>query len=88
MSNLPSGTHILSGIESQRLRTFCSSETYSASDLDDFVRLLQNAEVGQVHENFESRVEKSDIAKARQELAAIQYGPTKVPIFNFSNSRS
>ncbi|KUJ15820.1 uncharacterized protein LY89DRAFT_783089 [Mollisia scopiformis] len=45
MSNLPSGTHVLSGIESQRLRAFCSSETFSASDLDDFAILLQNAEI-------------------------------------------
>ncbi|KAF4625374.1 hypothetical protein G7Y89_g12789 [Cudoniella acicularis] len=83
MANLSSGTHILSGLESQRLRTFCSSETLSANDLDDCAILLQNGILSTIRDDFENRAKQSNIEKAREALAAIQYGPTRISLFNF-----
>lgn len=39
MSNLPPGTHILSGAESMRLRSFCSSHSFTSADLDDYSKV-------------------------------------------------
>jgi len=82
MANVSGGTHILSGEESQRLRNYCTSESYSAADLDNYARLLHEP-AEKIRANFEDRVKATDIDKARQALADIQYGPTKVPLFNY-----
>ena len=83
MANLPGGTHVLSGLESQTLRSFCTSKSYTKADLDDYSRLLRRpTEV--VRADFEEKVKVDGIDKTRrQSLADIHYGPTKVPLFNF-----
>ncbi|TAQ87025.1 hypothetical protein B7494_g4651 [Chlorociboria aeruginascens] len=87
---LPSGIQVLSGAESQRLRSFCASESYSAADLDSYAELLQAGLLSAIRNDFTRRAqvqgsgdETSSLEKARKELAAIAYGPTKVPLFNF-----
>jgi hypothetical protein len=73
MANLlPPGTHILSGAESQRLSTFCSNETFSAADPDDYASLPQNRPLSAIKADFQSR-----------QLSDIAYGPTKIPLYNF-----
>jgi hypothetical protein len=74
MANLPGGTQILSGTESQRLRSYCSSESYSGADLHDYARLLREP-TDKIRADFEERVKTAGIDEARQALADIQYGP-------------
>jgi hypothetical protein len=82
MANLPGGTHVLSGLESQRLRSFCTSASYTEADLDEYSRLLRGPTEG-VRADFEEKVKADGIDKTRQSLADIHYGPTKLPLFNF-----
>lgn len=83
MTNLPAGTHILSGTESQNLRLFCTSKTWQASDLDAYARLLTNGPLQEIKNDFQRRVLSSSLDSARATLAAIAYGPVKLPIYNF-----
>jgi hypothetical protein len=83
MAQILSGNHILSGVGSQRLRSFCYSNTYTGADLDDYARLLQKGPIAAVISDFEKRCEAIGIEGARRALAEISYGPTKIPIFNY-----
>ncbi|KAG4433758.1 hypothetical protein IFR05_010757 [Cadophora sp. M221] len=83
MANLPSGSHILSGAESQRLRAFCTSESFSESDLDQYAHLLQKGPLEAVRADFQARVEVDGLEKARSSLSAIAYGPTKIALYNY-----
>lgn len=76
MDNLPGG--ILSGLQSQTLRSFCTSKSYTEADLDDHSRLLRGPPES-VRFDFEKKVEANGIDKTRQSFADIHYGPTKVP---------
>ncbi|KAG9229772.1 hypothetical protein BJ875DRAFT_546709 [Amylocarpus encephaloides] len=88
-SSLPGGTHVLSGVESQHLRSFCTSESFSQSDLDTYAYLLQSGPLDDIRNDFSQRAQNgnsqeiSGLDVARQSLAAIAYGPTKVPLFNY-----
>ncbi|TVY24279.1 Protein translocase subunit [Lachnellula hyalina] len=82
MANLPGGTHVLSGAEAQRLRTFCTSEVWTEADLDDYSHIVRGP-TSSVRADFEERSSVDGIEKTRQSLADIHYGPTKVPLFNF-----
>ncbi|KAH6706594.1 hypothetical protein BKA61DRAFT_141083 [Leptodontidium sp. MPI-SDFR-AT-0119] len=84
MANLPSGSHILSGAESQRLRSFCSSESFSASDLDQYAHLLQKGTLEAVRADFQVRAEADGLEQARNSLAAMAYGPTKITLYNYT----
>jgi len=84
MANLPPpGTSILSGAESQRLRTFCANETYTAADLDSYATLLQRGPLAAIKADFEKRVEAVGVESARKQLSDVAYGPTKIPLFNY-----
>lgn len=83
MADIPSGTHVLSGADSQKLRTFCSSQTWTEKDLDGYAKILQRGSVQSVCDDFNMRKEEKGIEAARKELADLNYGPTKVPLFNF-----
>lgn len=105
MANVPSTPYVLHGAESQRLRTFCTSHSWNASDLDEYAGLLQSGDIKKVSEEFEARVSASlqkitrqlddtsenleshifDSSRelARQSIADIQYGPTKIPVYNY-----
>lgn len=81
--DLPTGT-LLSGYESQRLREFCSKETYTSSDLDSYaLKTLADGNLTDVQTDFKERVASNGLASAQEELASIAYGPTKVPLFNY-----
>ena len=82
-STLPTGTHIRSGLESQRLRSYCSTVVWGADDLDDFARTLQSCDLAAVRTSFQGRVEKEGIEAVRKSLASVRYGRGKIPIFNY-----
>jgi len=81
-SSLPTGD-ILSGAESQKLRTFCTSNSYTQEDLDDYANLLANGPLEAIRADFNQRVEANGIDAARQSLLDIAYGPTKIPVYNY-----
>lgn len=83
MADLLEDTHILSGPESQRLRTFCSSVVIHSSDLDSYARLLQIGPLSTIKADFNDRVSTSSLEIARATLAAITYGPGKIPLYNY-----
>lgn len=83
MADIPFGA-ILSGAESQRLRTFCTSEGWTAKDLDGFARLLQHGPLEAVRADFHTRIKAVGLDKARQSLLDIAYGPTKTPLYNYT----
>lgn len=62
MATLPKATHILSGAESQRLRSFCSSAVWNSSHLDAY-SLLQNGPLSLVKADFQ-RVDASSLGKS------------------------
>jgi len=66
-----------------RLRAFCSSATYDGSDLDDYALLLNNGPLQAVKAEFTRRIEAVGIDNARQSIADIRYGPTKIPFYNY-----
>jgi hypothetical protein len=66
MADIPFGV-ILSGAESQRLRTFCTSEGWTAKDLDSFARLLQHGPLEAV------RARDYSPAGKRRTLEALKY---------------
>jgi len=82
MAGLPTGD-ILSGAESQLLRNFCTSMSYTDDDLDDYARLLQTGPLEAIRSDFDQKVETNGIDAARQSLLAIAYGPTKIPLYNY-----
>jgi hypothetical protein len=53
MAELLSGTHMLSGSESAKLRMFCYSNTFTDRDLDDYANLLQNGSLDSIRSDFE-----------------------------------
>ena len=83
MANRLTDIDILSGAQSQALRTFCTHNTFGASDLDAYARLLQNAPLTIIEADFKQRISITSLDSARQSLADLQYGPTKVPLFNY-----
>jgi hypothetical protein len=80
MAGLPTGD-ILSGAESQLLRSFCTSMSYTDDDLDDYARLLQAGPLEAIRNDFDQRVETNGTDAARQSLLAVAYGPTKIPLY-------
>lgn len=87
MSNDP-----LNGVESQRLRSFFTSESMEPSrDLDDFGRKVLVGDLEGVKEDFANRVLRltastgsSEAAReaAAKEIFELKWGPTRVPIYN------
>ncbi|RDB25828.1 hypothetical protein Hypma_006177 [Hypsizygus marmoreus] len=96
ISELIKTNDTLKGLESQRLRTYCTSERMQPSrDLDRYGKILFSGELNMVQFDFLTRVaehisieDESDEAKqaahkaAAQELYDLRWGPTKVPIYN------
>jgi len=82
VADIPTGV-ILSGAEHQRLRTFCTSQVWTAKDLDYFGRLLQSAPLEIVRADFHWRIKNVGLDRARQSLLDIAYGPTKIPLYNY-----
>ena len=86
LEELQSSSDILSGAESQMLRTFCTSEYMSPPrDLNDrYGRLLANGDLNQFQAYFNSRVQSLSVNQnaAAQELYQRNWGPTKIPIYN------
>ncbi|KAJ6493332.1 hypothetical protein C8R45DRAFT_900768 [Mycena sanguinolenta] len=104
LSELLKTQEILKGAESQRLRTFCTSECMEPSrDLDEYGTALATGDLAKVKADFARRVARhsariSDApagesstglaappltpeAVAAQELYALTWGPTRVPIY-------
>ncbi|TVY84841.1 hypothetical protein LSUE1_G000589 [Lachnellula suecica] len=82
MANIPGGSHVLAGLDSQRLRTSCTSNSWTGADLDQYSRLLRGStEIMRL--DFNEKVKAEGIDNVRKSLADINYGPTKVPLFNF-----
>lgn len=81
---------MLKGMESQRLRTYCTSTCLEPQrDLDIYGRLLFEGDVSLVRADFEFRVAKyrdaaqpDPTACARRELAGLRWGPLSTPIYN------
>ncbi|KAF8592088.1 hypothetical protein K439DRAFT_1656501 [Ramaria rubella] len=79
----------LKGAESQQLRSFFSSNRMEpARDLDAYGKLLINGNLDDLKNDFERRKDKNIVAFgnahtiAINQLYAIRWGPTQVPIFN------
>lgn len=83
MDDLLKGTHILSGAESQRLRTFCHNAIWTPKDLDEQARLLQTGPPEKIKAAIEQRISTSSLEDTRDALASIAYGPGEIPIYNF-----
>ncbi|TVY12856.1 Protein translocase subunit SecA [Lachnellula arida] len=81
MANLPGGTHVLSGAESDRLRAFCTSEIWTEADLDAYAHLLRGP-TASIRTDFEQKAAADGINQTRASLADIHYGPTRVPLYN------
>lgn len=59
LQELSKTREILQGVESQRLRSFCTSECMQPGrDLDDYGRLLAQGDLRRVKEEFDGRVER------------------------------
>ncbi|KAJ7082675.1 hypothetical protein B0H15DRAFT_852315 [Mycena belliarum] len=96
LSELVKTKEILKGAESQRLRTFCTSNTMSpARDLDAYARLLQTGDVAAVRAEFAQRVARHTAEStmdsttqptpedaAAQEIYALAWGPTRLAVYN------
>lgn len=57
MVTLPKGTHILSGAEFQRLRSFFSSAVWNSSHLDAYAIFLQKGPLSLVKADFRQRID-------------------------------
>jgi hypothetical protein len=72
---------MLRGYESQRLRTYCTSEyVIPDRDLDEYGKLLLYGDLHLVRLDFFAR--GLDKAAATQEIYDLHWGPTQVPIYN------
>ena len=72
---------MLKGIESQRLRTFCTSECLIPDrDLDEYGMLLAKGDLHLVRLDFFAR--GPDKAVATQQIHDLRWGPTQVPVYN------
>ncbi|CZR69852.1 uncharacterized protein PAC_19752 [Phialocephala subalpina] len=80
MADIPSSPFALSGVQSQKLRIYCANETWASSDLDSYARLLHDGNLDTVRKDFVFG--QGGPVASRQRLANLQYGPTKIPIFN------
>ena len=78
LEQLKNSNDILSGAESQRLRTFCTSEYLNVNtDLSDPLgQLLKRNNLDGLKKLIESREE------VKEELFQMRWGPTKVPVYN------
>lgn len=56
MANVPSTPYVLSGPMSQRLRFFCTSNSWDESDLDNCAQVLESGSLEDVSKYFEGRV--------------------------------
>jgi len=82
----------LKGVESQRLRTFFTTESMEPyRDLDDFGRMIFAGDLEGVKSNFTNRMLRlsasagsPDAAReaAAKEIFELKWGPTRVPIYN------
>lgn len=97
-SELIKTSEILSGWESQRLRTYCTTECMEPSrDLDAYGQILAAGNLSMVQIDFLTRATKylepndasDDTTRtpaahtaAAKELFDLRWGPTKVPIYN------
>lgn len=83
---------ILKGVESQRLRSYCTSNCMEPNrDLDDYGLLLQEGDLELVNHDFNERISRfqdtglsDSLARsaAIDELYTMRWGPTRVPIYN------
>ena len=88
----------LKGFESQRLRSYCTSQCMEPTrDLDSYGRLLLEGDLSAVKAEYRGRVQKKlqgpsgssdaltlEVAEelVAQDLASLHWGPTRVPIYN------
>ncbi|EDR07176.1 uncharacterized protein LACBIDRAFT_294570 [Laccaria bicolor S238N-H82] len=88
----------LKGFESQRLRSYCTSQCMEPTrDLDSYGRLLLGGDLSAVKAEYRGRVQKKlqgpsgssdaltlEVAEelVAQDLASLHWGPTRVPIYN------
>ncbi|KAJ7452891.1 hypothetical protein FB451DRAFT_1342615 [Mycena latifolia] len=92
LSELVKTKETLKGAESQRLRTFCTSNTMQPGrDMDTYAHLLNAGNVEQARAEFARRVARhraktasTEAAEraAAQEISALTWGPTRLTIFH------
>lgn len=93
ISELKKNQESLKGMESQRLRTFCSSEMMvPGRDLDAYGKLLWTADLSKIKADFDTaariRAEKAHCSEEEgrtayaQEIYKMRWGPTQVPVYN------
>ncbi|KAG7444635.1 uncharacterized protein BT62DRAFT_981465 [Guyanagaster necrorhizus] len=75
---------MLKGQESERLRTFCTTQSMvPGRDLDAYGMLLATADLIKIREDFDMRTPgEAARAAAADELYQMRWGPTRVPIYN------
>jgi hypothetical protein len=74
---------MLHGYESQRLRSYCTSEyVIPERDLDEYGEVLMHGNLDLVKMDFLTR--GIDQAAAAKEIYSLRWGPTQVPVYNLS----
>lgn len=81
ISELIKTKEILKGYESQRLRSYCTSECLVPDrDLDAYGKLLSTGDINLVRLDFyASGPNREDTAK---KIYSLRWGPTKIPVYN------
>ncbi|KAK5173029.1 uncharacterized protein LTR77_003151 [Saxophila tyrrhenica] len=84
LEDLKNSHDVLSGMDSQALCTFCTSKSL---DLETglnapYGRLLKASNPGKLRSDFSSRAATTSDAAAADELFALRWGPTAVPVYN------
>ncbi|KAF8527973.1 hypothetical protein BU17DRAFT_81206 [Hysterangium stoloniferum] len=88
LEELIQSSDALSGVESQRLRTYFSTNCMTPSkDLDQYGRTLFHGDLDGVKSDFEGRLKNISTsgnvyAVAINQLFSLRWGPTQVPIYN------
>ncbi|KAL0573866.1 hypothetical protein V5O48_008083 [Marasmius crinis-equi] len=90
LEELKESNDILSGGESQRLRSYCTSQVMDPNDdLDPFGKLAfwgrtesVKADIEVRLRNYESLPREAQLERVAQEISNLRYGPNRTPIMN------
>ena len=84
IDDLKNSSDILSGADSQALRTFCTSEYCNFhTDLNDpYGSALRQANLDALKNHVQERIDSLGRDQAAQELTEQRWGPTKIPVYN------
>ncbi|KAF8885488.1 hypothetical protein BD779DRAFT_1673662 [Infundibulicybe gibba] len=88
LSELVKTKETLKGFESQRLRSFCTSNYMEPSrDLDAYGNVLASGDLALVQSDHSARLAKpgATLESVAADIYAMRWGPTEVPVYNLLN---